>query len=144
MNHITNDNGQDCNSPHHNPTDCEQCNERQLYDSVTYCPKCRQYYCYEKKHHVEAPKYGGITAEICEVCTVYNNENMKNQIINKFKNTLKDFGGMNDEIARQCAIIAVELILENSQKSIPIVANSSELVCSEEYWNEVLIELKNE
>ena len=95
MNHLTKDNGSDCNSPYHNPATCEQCEERKQYDSVTYCQQCFGYYCHEKKEFVETPKYGVSTAEICEECENNNDKNMKQRPI-KYKAWVKQYDPARD------------------------------------------------
>lgn len=44
--------------------------------------------------------------------------------------------------AKQCALILVDEIINNSRHMIPILKESSELVCSEKYWNEVKNEIE--
>jgi len=61
------------------------------------------------------------------------------ELLMKYQNieALKDFGGMDFEIAKQCAIIAVKELIENNRNLLDTISYHTEL----NYLQEVLAEL---
>ena len=43
--------------------------------------------------------------------------------------------------AKKCALIVIEEILTNSKQTILFISSSEDLVCDNDYWNEVKMEI---